>query len=139
MTMNLLAFSYGATCGWASSSIPILRSDDTPLETGPISISDASWIASGNCFGGFFGNLLVGWVRTQEDVFAKFNIFFVVTARSQNRSKGFAVHRRTPANPQLGFNLLRQKSFLHHCVANHRRIRRWRHVCHRSLLHFGDF
>lgn len=62
LTMDLLAFSYGATCGWPSSSIPILKSDETPLETGPITSEDASWIASGICIGGFFGNLLIGWV-----------------------------------------------------------------------------
>lgn len=61
--MDLLAFSYGAICGWTSASIPILKSDDTPLETfGPISTNDASWISSGVCIGGFFGNLLIGWV-----------------------------------------------------------------------------
>lgn len=64
ITMDLLAFSYGATCGWPSAAIPILKTDDTPMESyGPITSSDASWIASSICIGGFFGNLLIGWVK----------------------------------------------------------------------------
>jgi hypothetical protein len=61
--LDLLAFSYGATCGWPSASIPILKSDDTPLSSGPITMSEASWIASGICPGGLLGNLFIGWVR----------------------------------------------------------------------------
>lgn len=61
--VDLLAFSYGASCGWSSAGIPILKSDETPLETGPISSEEASWITSGICIGGFVGNLLIGWVK----------------------------------------------------------------------------
>lgn len=70
--MDLLAFSYGASCGWPSASIPILKSDETPLETGPISTVEASWIASGICIGGFFGNLFIGWVNFHLDHHLKF-------------------------------------------------------------------
>lgn len=62
IVMDLLAFSYGASCGWTSASIPILKSEETPFETGPISTNEASWIASGICVGGFVGNLIIGWV-----------------------------------------------------------------------------
>lgn len=63
IVMDLLAFSYGASCGWPSASILILKSDETPLESGPISTNEASWVVSGICIGGFVGNLLLGWVR----------------------------------------------------------------------------
>lgn len=66
IVMDLLAFSYGASCGWTSAAIPILKSAETPFESGPISTNDASWIASGICLGGFFGNLLIGWVNNFE-------------------------------------------------------------------------
>lgn len=62
VAMDLLSFSYGATCGWSSAAIPFLKSDQTPLQTGPITTSEASWIASGICIGGFVGNLLIGSV-----------------------------------------------------------------------------
>jgi hypothetical protein len=62
LTLDLLAFSFGASCGWTSASIPLLRSEESPLDSGAISLNDASWIASGICVGGFAGNLLVGWV-----------------------------------------------------------------------------
>jgi MFS family permease len=65
LTMDLLAFSYGATCGWPSASLPLLKSDDTSLESGPITTNEASWIASGMCIGGFFGNLFIGWLSTR--------------------------------------------------------------------------
>jgi hypothetical protein len=63
LTMNLLAFSYGASCGWTSASVPILMSEDTPLDTGPMTLNDASWIAAGMMVAGFAGNLLIGWVK----------------------------------------------------------------------------
>lgn len=62
IVMDLLSFSYGASCGWTSASIPILKSDETPFESGPITTNEASWIASGICLGGFAGNLMIGWV-----------------------------------------------------------------------------
>lgn len=69
ITMDLLAFSYGATCGWSSASIPILKSDDTPLDSGPISTDDASWIASGICIGGLAGNFFIGWASSWTRLF----------------------------------------------------------------------
>jgi hypothetical protein len=65
--MDLLAFSFGATCGWPSPSLLLLRSpEDSPLESGPITLEEASWIASGMCLGGFVGNLAIGWVRASK-------------------------------------------------------------------------
>jgi hypothetical protein len=62
MFMSLLAFSYGCTCGWASSAIVHLQSEDTPLDTGPINSDESGWIASGIGIGGFVANLFFGWV-----------------------------------------------------------------------------
>lgn len=61
--MTLLAFGYGCGCGWTSAAV-VQLSDfyETPLETGPIDIDDAGWIASGIGIGGFIGNLFFGWV-----------------------------------------------------------------------------
>lgn len=43
-------------------ALPLLQSDDTPLETGKISISDKSWMGSALSLGGVFGNILFGFV-----------------------------------------------------------------------------
>lgn len=63
LAMDLLGFSYGASCGWLSASVPLLMSDNTPLDSGPVTMNDAAWIASSICLGGFVGNLFIGWVR----------------------------------------------------------------------------
>lgn len=93
--VDLLAFSYGASCGWPSASIPILKSDLTPLKTGPISSEEASWITSGICLGGFVGNLLTAWVKGKTEIF--------FWSRVQNLSNIFE-------NSQLGFNFNRPKT-----------------------------
>ncbi|CAO1413721.1 unnamed protein product [Diamesa hyperborea] len=59
---NLLAFSYGASCGWNSPSIPILESDDSPLNSGPVTSEESSIIGSILCLGGLVGTLLFGWL-----------------------------------------------------------------------------
>lgn len=44
-------------CGWPSAALPILQdAKATPLETGPLSMEQASWVSSLMCAGGFFGN-----------------------------------------------------------------------------------
>lgn len=63
LLMCLLSFGYGCCCGWPSAAVLLLTSDyDTPLESGPISLDDVGWIASGIGIGGFIGNLFFGWV-----------------------------------------------------------------------------
>jgi hypothetical protein len=34
---NLLSFAYGTSIGWASSSLPLLETNQTTLESGPLS------------------------------------------------------------------------------------------------------
>lgn len=50
----------GITNGWASPNLPILKSNDSPLPSGKITIEQASWIASLICIGGIIGNTLIG-------------------------------------------------------------------------------
>lgn len=45
-------------------ALPLLQSDDSPLETGKISISDKSWMGSALLLGGVVGNILFGSVAT---------------------------------------------------------------------------
>lgn len=57
----LVALGFGAACGWASPSIPILKSEKAPLPTGPIDDQDATWIASILSIGAIGGLLVYGW------------------------------------------------------------------------------
>lgn len=54
-------FSHGATNGWMSPAVAILSSNDTPLESGPLTNDDISWIGSINAFGAIFGTISLGY------------------------------------------------------------------------------
>lgn len=58
---NLLCFTYGLAVGWPSASLPLLKSDETPLAAGPLSLFEASWIGSILCVGGALGTIFYGW------------------------------------------------------------------------------
>lgn len=62
LCLNFLPFSYGVCCGWTSPSLPLLLSYDSPLPGGPIISEEASWIGAFLCVGGFFGNIVSGWM-----------------------------------------------------------------------------
>lgn len=57
---NLVGVGQGCAVGWLSPSLPILLSTDSPLTSGPITQTEASWIGSMIPFGGFFGTLFFG-------------------------------------------------------------------------------
>lgn len=61
----MLLLGYGVTCGWASPSIILLTSDETPLPSGKISMDEASWIASLICVGGLIGNIMFGFITSK--------------------------------------------------------------------------
>lgn len=64
-TVNLLMVGYGITCGWPSPSIILLKSDETPLPSGPITLDEGSWIAALLCIGGLIGNILFGFITNR--------------------------------------------------------------------------
>lgn len=64
-SVTLLTFGYGMSTGWSSPSIHLLTSIESPLPTGPISIEEASWIASVNSIGGLIGNFFFGFITCQ--------------------------------------------------------------------------
>lgn len=55
--MNIVSISHGCILGWVSPSIPLLRSEASPLDTGPITTEEASWVGSCISVGGVIGNL----------------------------------------------------------------------------------
>ncbi|KAL7010869.1 hypothetical protein ACKWTF_013984 [Chironomus riparius] len=60
--VNILALIHGCAIGWTSPMIPYLKSNETQLETGTVSTSDASWIGSLMFLGSLVGTLTVGIV-----------------------------------------------------------------------------
>lgn len=46
LSVNLIMLSHGAIAGWATTAMPILSSNDTPLESGPMPTEEISWIGS---------------------------------------------------------------------------------------------
>lgn len=55
---------HGCTAGWVSPALPLLKSNNTILSTGPISKADESWIGSTDCIGAFFGTAFYGYLLT---------------------------------------------------------------------------
>lgn len=60
--VNITSFAYGLAVGWCSYNTPILLSDDSPLESGPVTIAQMSWIASIYCLGGGIGSFIFGFI-----------------------------------------------------------------------------
>lgn len=58
----MVSLIYGFGLGWASPNVPLLLSDESPLTTGPVSLSESSWISSLFCLGGAFGSVTFGWL-----------------------------------------------------------------------------
>lgn len=60
---NLATLIYGLSVGWLSPNLALLQSsDDTPLRTGAISLSEAGWIGSIGTVGCILAVLICGWV-----------------------------------------------------------------------------
>lgn len=63
--MNLLALSFGFACGWASPNISLLKSEQSPLPSGKITMDEGSWIVSLMCIGGALGNFCFGYMTNK--------------------------------------------------------------------------
>ncbi|KAL7741773.1 hypothetical protein ACLKA6_000381 [Drosophila palustris] len=60
--VNIASISFGAYCGWPSSSFLELGSDKSPLETGPLTDQDKGNVAAVLCLGGLVGNVFFAWL-----------------------------------------------------------------------------
>lgn len=56
---------YGTVCGWPSAAFLVLQSDNSPLETGILTLAEASWVGSIMCIGGLIGNLFFGMLANR--------------------------------------------------------------------------
>lgn len=59
---NIVVFSQGCNIGWLSPVLPLLMSENTPLEDGSISTNMAGWIGAFLSFGAFCGCLILFFV-----------------------------------------------------------------------------
>lgn len=48
--------------GWLTPVLPLLKSEDTPLTSGPLSLEDVSWMASIAPIGSVFSALIFRWI-----------------------------------------------------------------------------
>lgn len=55
----IIAFSNGLLIVWFTPILPLLKSDDTPLASGPLSLQDVSWMGSIVSIGAMIGALVV--------------------------------------------------------------------------------
>lgn len=65
MTANLIVVNQGCLIGWMSPAMPILKSNSTPLVSGPLSNQQVSWIGSINWIAALFGSIFFGYFTAQ--------------------------------------------------------------------------
>lgn len=53
---------YGCAIGWASPALPILRSDASPLATGPLTLEEAAWVGSILSIAAICGTAIFGYL-----------------------------------------------------------------------------
>lgn len=59
---NIAMLSQGCAIGWVSPSLPILRSDKSPLTTGPLNIREAAWVGSLLSLAAIVGTAIFGYL-----------------------------------------------------------------------------
>lgn len=57
-TANIICYSHGFGVGWLSSALPVLKSDKTPLQGGPLTLEQISWIGGAYPLGALLGDVL---------------------------------------------------------------------------------
>uniref|UniRef100_A0A4Y0BPF7 MFS domain-containing protein n=1 Tax=Anopheles funestus TaxID=62324 RepID=A0A4Y0BPF7_ANOFN len=85
--MNLINLSHGAALGWVSPYLPVLMStEQTLLESGPVTVEQGSWIGSILCLGALFGAFLYGYLvekigikRTLQALVIPHSAFWIIT------------------------------------------------------------
>lgn len=75
---NIISFSHGIVAGWLSPVLELLKSKETPLSTGPLTVSQVSWIGSVICLSSIFG--VVAYTMLSDKLGRKFALnFFGIT------------------------------------------------------------
>ncbi|KAG4078315.1 hypothetical protein HA402_013025 [Bradysia odoriphaga] len=58
--VNLISLCHGFAVGWLSSAVPILKAEDTPLASGPLTVQQTMWLGGVYPLGGVVGNGVFG-------------------------------------------------------------------------------
>lgn len=64
ISANSIMVGYGCAIGWLSMALPLLQSDDSPLDSGKLTIDEMSWIGSVVSIGALVGNFFCGYIVT---------------------------------------------------------------------------
>lgn len=64
ISANLAAFSHGCAIGWVSPALSHLTSANTPLDDGPLTSAQVSWIGSISAIGALVGCLSSGYITS---------------------------------------------------------------------------
>lgn len=56
--------AFGSGIGWLSMALPLLQSDQTPLDSGPLTVDDVSWIGAIISCGALIANIATGYLVT---------------------------------------------------------------------------
>lgn len=56
-----MTFCFGLVVGWSSSTLVKLQGPYTPLQSGPLTVDEASWTSSIMCIGGALATIIYGW------------------------------------------------------------------------------
>lgn len=57
-----MMFAHACLAGWIATAFPLLQSEDTPLESGPITVEQTSWLGSLMPLGAVVGTFLYGFI-----------------------------------------------------------------------------
>jgi hypothetical protein len=58
-----IKLSYGTSVGWISPALQLLKSKNSPLPTGALTIDEIAVIGGASCVGGFAASCIYGWVK----------------------------------------------------------------------------
>lgn len=61
--VNLITLSHGCAIGWLSPFLPYLLSNDSHLNSGALTVEEASWVGSVLCVGGVLGSIFYGYLN----------------------------------------------------------------------------
>ncbi|XP_037039365.1 facilitated trehalose transporter Tret1-like isoform X4 [Bradysia coprophila] len=58
--VSIISLCHGFAVGWLSSAVPILKSEDTPLQSGPLTVQQTMWLGGVYSLGGAIGSGVFG-------------------------------------------------------------------------------
>lgn len=62
LSANIIMLGYGCGIGWFVMALPLLKSNDTPISSGPLTDDQESWVGSILSVGSLTGNFVFGFL-----------------------------------------------------------------------------